>query len=138
VAQNSAPNEAPVVFQSDGRLGELFSSFSRLRKNNRVLVDQIRGSIGELRELRFKLRTQMPASGPTGKTRALDQGTLAQRFGLTRREVQVAMRLAQGRSNQAIAAELKISAHTARHHTQRILSKLGVHSRGEAGAKIRG
>jgi hypothetical protein len=28
--------------------------------------------------------------------------------------------------------------HTARHHTQRILSKLEVHSRGEAGAKLRG
>jgi DNA-binding NarL/FixJ family response regulator len=104
----------------------------------RVLVDQIRDSIGELRELRLEPRTQMPNSGPRVRSRTLDQGTLVQRFGLTRREVQVAMRLAQGRSNHAIAAELRISAHTARHHTQRILSKLGVHSRGEAGAKIRG
>jgi DNA-binding NarL/FixJ family response regulator len=138
VAKNPAPNGAPVVSESDDRLFELFSSFSRLRKDNRVLVDQIRGSIGELRELRLKLRTQLPSAGATGRKRALDQGTLAQRFGLTRREVQVAIRLAQGRSNQAIAAELRISAHTARHHTQRILSKLGVHSRGEAGARIRG
>jgi DNA-binding NarL/FixJ family response regulator len=138
VAKSTAPNGAPAVFDSDDRLGELFSSFSKLRNNNRVLVDQIRGSIGELRELRLKLRTQMPTSGPSRRTRGLDQDTLEQRFGLTRRQVEVAMRLAHGRSNQAIATELKISAHTARHHTQRILSKLGVHSRGEAGAKIRG
>jgi DNA-binding NarL/FixJ family response regulator len=51
-------------------------------------------------------------------------------MGLTRREAQVARLLARGRSNQAIAQELNISAHTARHHTQRILSKLEVHSRG--------
>ncbi|HZN99276.1 MAG TPA: LuxR C-terminal-related transcriptional regulator, partial [Gemmatimonadales bacterium] len=59
------------------------------------------------------------------------------RFGLTQREEQVAILLAHGRSNQTIARELQISVHTARHHTQRILSKLQVHSRGEAGAKIR-
>jgi DNA-binding CsgD family transcriptional regulator len=33
---------------------------------------------------------------------------------------------------------LGISAHTARHHTQRVLAKLKVHSRAEAGAKLRG
>jgi DNA-binding NarL/FixJ family response regulator len=57
---------------------------------------------------------------------------------LTRREAEVAELLSQGRSNQAIARALNISEHTARHHTQRILSKLEVHSRGEAGAKLRG
>jgi DNA-binding CsgD family transcriptional regulator len=60
-----------------------------------------------------------------------------QQFGLTQREAQVARLLSQGRSNQAIARDLEISEHTARHHTQRILAKLEVHSRGEAGAKIR-
>jgi DNA-binding NarL/FixJ family response regulator len=66
-----------------------------------------------------------------------DRAQLQTRYGLTRREVQVAGLLAQGRSNSGIAQDLRISAHTARHHTQRILSKLEVHSRGEAGAKIR-
>jgi DNA-binding NarL/FixJ family response regulator len=66
------------------------------------------------------------------------QDSLIRHFGLTRREAQVATLLSQGRSNQAIARELNISEHTARHHTQRILAKLEVHSRGEAGAKIRG
>ena len=48
------------------------------------------------------------------------------------------MLLAQGRSNVAIAKTLGISTHTARHHTQRVLAKMRVHSRAEAGAKLRG
>ena len=35
-------------------------------------------------------------------------------------------------------SRLGISPHTARHHTQRVLDKLGVHSRAAAGARLRG
>jgi DNA-binding NarL/FixJ family response regulator len=118
------------------RLQDLFSSFSTLRNNNRALMTSLRGSIHQLRQLRRSLqqRDAMPLSnGETAPGR-----NLTDHFGLTPREVEVAKLLSQGRSNQAIARELKISEHTARHHTQRILSKLEVHSRGEAGAKIRG
>jgi DNA-binding NarL/FixJ family response regulator len=90
----------------------------------------------ELRELRGRLRSQNQYS-PQGNG-ASSEVDLGKRFGLTRREVQVARLLAQGRSNLAIARELRISSHTARHHTQKVLSKLEVHSRSEAGAKIRG
>jgi DNA-binding NarL/FixJ family response regulator len=118
------------------RLTELLSSFSSLRTSNRILIEQIRGSISELLELRSRLREkQADLAGTDAK---MSQRVLKERFRLTRRELEVAQLLAKGRSNQAIARELKISAHTARHHTQRILSKLEVHSRGEAGAKIRG
>jgi DNA-binding NarL/FixJ family response regulator len=51
--------------------------------------------------------------------------------------MQVAMLLAEGRSNEDVAAALQVSPHTARHHTQHVLAKLGVHSRAQAGAKIR-
>lgn len=121
---------------SPDRVFALLTSFSSLRQNNRALVSQIRGSLNQLRELRRELSNRQPAgsrAGPNGTAEA----TLCSRFGLTRREEEVATLLAQGRSNQAIAHELEISVHTARHHTQRILSKLEVHSRGEAGAKIR-
>ncbi len=132
------PTKVPATWGTDpNKLIELLSSFSSLRSNNRLLVDQIRGSIGELRHLRETLRDkQVKLSLPVsdGKSRA---HPLKERFGLTRREIEVAKLLAQGQSNQAIARELNISAHTARHHTQRILAKLEVHSRGEAGAKIR-
>ncbi|HET6836519.1 MAG TPA: LuxR C-terminal-related transcriptional regulator [Gemmatimonadales bacterium] len=118
------------------KLAELLTSFSHLRNNNQALVQTLHGSIHELRELRSSLQKQH-AIGLSPGTNGKQDRSLAARFGLTRREVEVATLLAQGRSNQAIARQLKISAHTARHHTQRILSKLEVHSRGEAGAKIR-
>ena len=119
------------------RLRDLLSSFSALRSSNRSLVAQLRGSIYELREHRRRLKQQhvLEISGERHLAHQLNQ---SKQFGLTRREAEVAKLLSQGRCNQAIARELNISEHTARHHTQRILSKLEVHSRGEAGAKLRG
>jgi DNA-binding CsgD family transcriptional regulator len=122
--------------QPADRLFDLIDSFSSLRQNNRILVDQIRGSLDRLRELRRELSQRKPP-GPTGQFTGAGEGVVASHFGLTPREEEVALLLARGKSNQAIARELKISVHTARHHTQRILDKLEVHSRGEAGAKIR-
>ena len=52
--------------------------------------------------------------------------------GLTEREVGVMRLLAQGKSNQQIAAELDISPHTAGHHVGSILSKTGAANRTEA------
>jgi DNA-binding CsgD family transcriptional regulator/PAS domain-containing protein len=54
---------------------------------------------------------------------------LREQFGLTPREVEVALLLAEGRSNDAIAEALVISSHTARHHVQKVLRKLGAASR---------
>jgi len=123
--------------QTTDRLRDLLSSFSTLRSNNRNLVAQLPGSIYELREHRRRLKQQHVLEIPVAQNGA-GQPDLSKKFGLTRREAQVAELLSQGRSNQAIARALNISEHTARHHTQRILSKLEVHSRGEAGAKLRG
>lgn len=50
-------------------------------------------------------------------------------FGLTRTELRVARLLAESKTNGEIADALTISPHTARHHTERILSKLQVGSR---------
>lgn len=51
---------------------------------------------------------------------------------LTARETQVLQLLADGKNQDAIADELFISAKTVGTHIQRILTKLGVHSRTEA------
>ena len=136
-ATGSGTNRTFLPTLSPDRLVDLLSSFTDLRNNNRALVDRLRGSIHELRQLRSDLRRQQPAGAPAAGHDRVSQNGLVERYRLTRREIQVAVLLAQGRSNEAIAQELEISAHTARHHTQRILSKLEVHSRGEAGAKIR-
>ena len=62
---------------------------------------------------------------------------LQHEYGMTPREVEVALLLSEGLSNSALARRLVISPHTARHHTQRVLGKLGVHSRAEVGARLR-
>ncbi len=62
--------------------------------------------------------------------------TLRERFGLTRQEAAVALLLARGKSSAEIARELFISSHTARRHTERVLPKLGVHSRAEVAGRI--
>ena len=116
------------------RLVDLLSSCSDLRSNNRVLLDRLRLTLQEMREIRSAINRQHT---PRLSEEIHAVSTSKNRYGLTPREVEVAKLLAVGRSNQAIARELSISQHTARHHTQRILAKLEVHSRGEAGAKLR-
>ena len=51
------------------------------------------------------------------------------RFGLTRREAQVARLLAGRATNREIAEQLDVSPHTVRHHVENIFAKLGIHSR---------
>lgn len=51
---------------------------------------------------------------------------------LTSRERQVLRMMADGLANKEIAAELKISRHTAKFHVAQILAKLGAGSRAEA------
>ena len=63
---------------------------------------------------------------------------LRERFGLTEREVDVTRLLAAGKSNAAIALALRISPSTARHHTERVLEKLGASSRAGVSAIVHG
>ncbi len=50
-------------------------------------------------------------------------------FGLRGREPEVALLAAEGLSNAAIADRLRLSAHTVRHYLERVLDRLGLHSR---------
>jgi DNA-binding CsgD family transcriptional regulator len=54
---------------------------------------------------------------------------LMQAFHFTKREAEVAQRLAYGHSNRRIASDLGLSPHTVRHHTEAIFIKVGVTSR---------
>ena len=54
---------------------------------------------------------------------------LVDRFGLTRREVEVALLLGEGKAAGEIASALGTSVHTARRHTEHVFAKLGVSSR---------
>lgn len=68
-------------------------------------------------------------NGPAG-----DQ--LQSRFGFTPSEAQLAALIADGKSNAQVATSLCISPHTARHHTERVFTKLGVRTRSEATCKL--
>jgi DNA-binding CsgD family transcriptional regulator len=50
-------------------------------------------------------------------------------FGLRGREPQVALLAAEGLSNADIAERLRLSAHTVRHYLERVMSRLGLHTR---------
>jgi DNA-binding CsgD family transcriptional regulator len=62
---------------------------------------------------------------------------LRARHGLTARESEVALLLAAGRRNRDIATALRVTEHTARRHTERVLQKLDVTSRAEVAATLR-
>ena len=59
-----------------------------------------------------------------------------ERFGLTRREVEILHLVTRGKTNKEIAADLYISPLTVRTHLEHIYQKLGVESRTEAAAFV--
>ncbi|WP_420456865.1 response regulator transcription factor [Rubrivirga sp.] len=63
---------------------------------------------------------------PPPPRRAPSPGEVAGRLGLTPRQSEVALLLAERYSNKEIAAALSVSAHTARHHVEAVLGRLGV------------
>jgi DNA-binding CsgD family transcriptional regulator len=81
------------------------------------------------RELAQRARLVVEAGAPA-------PGDELGRLGLTAREREVLALVAEGRSNGQIAEELFISRKTASVHVSNILAKLGVQTRGEAGAVV--
>jgi DNA-binding CsgD family transcriptional regulator len=57
-------------------------------------------------------------------------------YGLRGREPQVALLAAEGLSNADIAQRLRLSAHTVRHYLERVLDRLGLHSRKALGLRL--
>jgi DNA-binding CsgD family transcriptional regulator len=57
--------------------------------------------------------------------------TIRHIFGMTPAESRVAIMLSERRTNREISVDLAVSAHTARRHTEKVLSKLGIHRRTE-------
>jgi DNA-binding NarL/FixJ family response regulator len=82
---------------------------------------------GELRALARRARLEVGES--SGTTTVAAGSERARAFGLTERESEVLALLADGLSNQEIAARLFISPKTASVHVSNIYAKLGVESR---------
>lgn len=73
-----------------------------------------------------------------GDAAAASAEHLHARYGLSPREVEVARLLADGLSTRELSAMLRVSTHTARHHTENVLRKLRVRRRAEVGRRLRG
>jgi DNA-binding NarL/FixJ family response regulator len=89
---------------------------------------------GDLESLARRGGIDLPEEAPGSRAAGGHAPDLFERFGLTPRERDVLLRVAEGRTNRQIAAELYISDKTASVHVSRILSKLGVANRAEAAA----
>ena len=63
------------------------------------------------------------------RTAPLNMEQLTARYRLTPQESRVLILLGERRSNREIAEALEVSPHTARHHTESVLLKLGIGSR---------
>jgi DNA-binding NarL/FixJ family response regulator len=79
----------------------------------------------------------LPAPRPAGAAGAAF-GTTAADGGLTAREREIAVLIASGRSNKAIAGELVISPATVARHVANIMAKLGFRNRAQIAAWITG
>ena len=129
----------PGTRVSSTRISELLSVFREVREQRQSVMARLRESMIEMQARRAQLRRKHDGHLANGlRTGAAPASVRLQAaYGMTPREAEVAMLLAEGCSNTTVAQRLGISPHTARHHTQRVLGKLGVHSRAEAGARLR-
>ncbi|HET7097272.1 MAG TPA: AAA family ATPase [Casimicrobiaceae bacterium] len=83
------------------------------------------------------LRERLRAAGVRGVPRGPRATTAANPAGLTKREMDVLLLLAQGLQNSEIARRLARSEKTVDHHVSTILSKLAAHTRTEAASQAR-
>jgi len=78
------------------------------------------------------LRQKMRADGVTNVPRGPRPATRENPFGLTARQMDILVLLAEGLTNVEIAGRLYLSPKTVDHHVSAVLAKLDVHSREEA------
>lgn len=68
--------------------------------------------------------------------RLMTEADAIARFGFTKRQATVALLLAERKTSVEIANTLCISTHTARHHTEAVMDKLGVQDRRDVRSKL--
>jgi DNA-binding NarL/FixJ family response regulator len=116
-------DDLPIIFVSGERIAALDRSVGLLVGGDDYVVKPFDPDELIARARRAIARSQ-------GQPRSL-VGT-PQNLELTTRELEVLRLLAEGRSSSDIASELFISRKTVQSHVQRILAKLGIHSRAQA------
>jgi DNA-binding CsgD family transcriptional regulator len=132
-----------LVFAASSIINEITAP----QYNGEVVVRTVRTDLGlyTLRGSSFRSPNDVQpimlvyAESATGKPRPtpFKETRIHSRFRLTLKEERVAHMLADRKTNEEIAAELCVSPHTARHHTERVLIKLGVRSRKDVVSVLR-
>jgi DNA-binding NarL/FixJ family response regulator len=115
-------DELPVIFVSGERTDAADCAVALLLGGDDYVTKPF-----DTNEFLARVRRAIARSQPESAPLAAPRG-----FNLTNREFEVLRGLAQGQSASDIASELVISPKTVSSHVQRILAKLGVHSRAQA------
>ena len=118
-APDDQPYERAMALWDNGSNDDLLAALS--------VLDEL-GARAVAALVRARLRESGVSRVPRGRSSA-SRGNPA---GLTTRQLDVLVLLVDGLSNADIAARLVISPKTADHHVSAVLSKLDVHTRGEA------
>ena len=103
----------------------------------RVLVSRACSALGDEEASTFELETAceiFERLGAVPDLEGLAGSVVAERHGLSERELEVLRLVAAGKSNREIASALVISEHTVARHLQNIYAKLGLPSRAAATA----
>ena len=127
-----------------GRLAERERSTAHAPDPGEPASREVRTALG-----RYRIEGSCVAPGLLTRERAVlvtltrlkatppSDAELRSRFGLTRREVEVARLIERGKSAPDVARLLGISTHTARHHIEQLRRKFGEHTVGEVAATVR-
>lgn len=137
-----APASADLITDAWGRLGDLVKD----EKGELIRVPQAGESA-----VRGSKRVRLQAITLDGMTepewfvlvverraaRRLTSDNVQQRFGLSPRQAEVALLLAQGHTTADIARMLELTTHTVRHHAEQVLQRLNVRTRQQAMVRLR-
>jgi DNA-binding CsgD family transcriptional regulator len=129
-----ALGRAPLVWRAQVALGRVLrtrrrhadagATFSAARET----IDRLAATIPDA-NVRQRFLTNAAALLPRQRTLTPRQVAMQAHGGLTERECEVAVLIAKGMSNRAIAEQLYVSEPTVATHVSHVLSKLGVGSR---------
>jgi ATP/maltotriose-dependent transcriptional regulator MalT len=97
--------------------------------------EEARALLSEVREICAPLGAKLALARAAELEKNLPRGARHAPAGLTGRELEILRLVAQGMSNQEIAASLVLSEHTVHRHVANVLGKLGVSSRAAAVAQ---
>jgi DNA-binding CsgD family transcriptional regulator len=139
VARATWQGARPLLWRIHLALGKLYETLARREEAGRAhdtaraIIEELAGNVPDnaLRETFLRETATMLPRIPSLSPRRIAQQAAG---GLTARERDVAVLVAQGKSNREIAEALIVSERTAETHVSNVLSKLGFTSRTQIAA----